>query len=324
MVIKMAKVSIIVPVYNVEKYLAKCLDSLVNQTLEDIEIILINDSSTDGSQEIIERYAAEYKNIKYIIKENGGAAAARNRGILEATGEYIGFMDSDDYIEKEMFECLYNKAKEEEYDVVECNLHHVYPDGTIDTEDCEEYTDIRQLLMNGRNVVWNKIYKREWLLGTKVTFPLGFIYEDLAFYSKLVVHIRKCAYVKPAFYYYVQRSNSVNRSQNLKTLDIIPVLQDVYDYYMQIGKFDEYRDELEFLYTKILLLSSFNRICHIPEKADRKMALSKNWEFLNNSFPNWKKNKYLKEQKNKKGMFMRIMNGATYKIFGVVLPICLK
>lgn len=317
----MVKVSVIVSVYNVEKYLAKCIDSLINQTLDDMEFIMVNDGSTDGSQAIIDSYMAKYDNIKCIKKKNAGAADSRNMGMLEATGEYIGFMDSDDYIEPEMFECLYNKAKEKNYDVVECNLHHEFPDGSIDTEECEEYTDTHQLLMNGRNVVWNKIYKREWILATKVDFPVGYIYEDLAFYSKLVANISTIAYVKPAFYYYVQRSNSINRSQDLKTLNIIPVLQDVYDYYKKTGKFEEYKDELEFLYAKILLLSSFNRICHIPKKADRKMALEKNWNYLNDSFPDWKKNKYVKGLNTKKGMFMRLMNGCTYKICGCFIPL---
>lgn len=316
----MTKVSVIVSVYNVEKYLRKCIESLVGQTLKDIEIILVNDGSTDGSQKIIDQFMSQYDNIKCINKKNGGAAESRNMGMLQATGEYIGFMDSDDYIESEMFECMYNKAKENDYDVVECNLHHEFPDGSIDTEECEQYTDIGQLLMNGRNVVWNKIYKREWLLASGVTFPVGYIYEDLAFYSKLVANIRSIAYVKPAFYYYVQRKDSINRSQDLKTLNIIPVLQDVKDYYIKTGKYDNYKDELEFLFAKILLLSSFNRICHIPEPKDRNMALSKNWEFLNDNFPKWKANRYLKQLKTKKGMFIKLMNGYTYKACGLILP----
>lgn len=320
----MIKVSVIVSVYNVEKYIEKCLDSLVNQTLKDIEIILVNDGSTDGSQKIIEQYMKKYDNIRCIEKENGGAAEARNLGILKASGEYVGFMDSDDYIELEMFECLYKKAKEKNYDVVECNLHHEFPDGTIDTEECKEYTETKQLLMHGRNVVWNKIYKRDWLLKSKVTFPVGVIYEDLAFYSKLVANITSIAYVKPAFYYYVQHSDSINRSQNLKTLDIIPVLQDVKDYYKDKGLFDKYQNELEFLFTKILLLSSFNRICHIPQKRDRHMALDKNWHFLENNFPNWKRNLYVKRMRGKKGRFIRSMNPLTYWVYSKVFATIFK
>src|SRR5574344_2022066 len=103
----MIKVSVIVPVYNVEKYLPKCLDSLVNQTLQDIEIIVVNDGTKDNSQKIIDKYAKKYKNIKSYIKENGGLSDARNYGVAKANGEYISFIDSDDYIDKKMLEKMY-------------------------------------------------------------------------------------------------------------------------------------------------------------------------------------------------------------------------
>ena len=103
----MPKVSIIVPVYNVEEYLERCLDSLVNQTLKDIEIIIVNDGSTDGSKEKIQKYINKYKNIVYLEKENGGLSSARNYGIPYAKGEYIGFVDSDDYVELTMLSLIH-------------------------------------------------------------------------------------------------------------------------------------------------------------------------------------------------------------------------
>ena len=123
----MPKVSVIVPVYNVEEYLERCLDSLVNQTLKDIEIIIVNDGSTDGSKEIIQKYLNKYKNIVYLEKENGGLSSARNYGIPYAKGEYIGFVDSDDYVELTMYEKMYNKAIEEKSDMVECDFIWEYP-----------------------------------------------------------------------------------------------------------------------------------------------------------------------------------------------------
>ena len=108
----MIKVSVIVPVWNVEKYLEKCLDSLVNQTLKEIEIIVVNDESPDNSQKIIDKYVKKYpKKIKALSQKNGGQGSARNHGLKYATGEYIGYVDSDDYIEKNMYELMYNKAK---------------------------------------------------------------------------------------------------------------------------------------------------------------------------------------------------------------------
>ena len=109
----MPKVSIIVPIYNVEEYLERCINSLIGQTLEDIQIILVNDGSTDKSGEIAKRYASKYKEkIMYLEKTNGGLSDARNYGLPYATGEYIAFLDSDDYIEKEAYQEMYEKAKE--------------------------------------------------------------------------------------------------------------------------------------------------------------------------------------------------------------------
>ena len=120
----MPKVSVIVPVYNVEKYIQKCLNSLVKQTLEDIEIIIINDGSKDNSFYIIKEFEKKYENkIKYFEKENGGSADARNQGILHATGDYIAFLDPDDYVELDIYEKMYNKAIEENSDIVECNFY---------------------------------------------------------------------------------------------------------------------------------------------------------------------------------------------------------
>ena len=117
----MKKVSVIVPVYNVEKYIDKCLNTLVNQTLKDIEIIIVNDGSPDNSQEIIDKYQKKYpKKIKSYIKENGGQGSARNFGLEKATGEYIGYVDSDDFIELDMYEKLYNKAKKHDLDISIC------------------------------------------------------------------------------------------------------------------------------------------------------------------------------------------------------------
>ena len=112
----MPKVSVIVPVYNVEKYIEKCLESLVNQTLKDIEIIIVNDGSKDKSEKIINKFLSKYKNIVYVEKQNGGLSDARNYGMKYAKGEYIAFLDSDDYVDTTIYEKMYNKAKEENAD----------------------------------------------------------------------------------------------------------------------------------------------------------------------------------------------------------------
>lgn len=318
----MVKVSVIVPVYNVEQYLEKCLESLVHQTLGDMEIIVVNDGTKDNSQQIIDRYAANYSNVVGLVKENGGLSDARNYGLSYAKGEYVGYVDSDDYVDLDMYERLYKKAKECDYDIVECDLHHVYPDGTIDTEVGERILEKDRLLMTGRSVVWNKIYNRQWLVNTKVEFPKGYIYEDVEFFSKLVPHIRSYAYVDAASIYYVQRGDSLNNKQTLaKTMQIIDVLGHIKEYYESKGYYAQYKEALEFLYARILLCSSFSRMCRIPDKSDRKKALRANYQTLVSAFPDWKDNAYVKSYNTKNGKFMHSVNGFTYKIYMMVMPL---
>ena len=127
----MPKVSVIIPVYNVQEYLRECLESLVNQTIkDDLEVIIVNDGSKDNSQNIIDEYVEKYPELfKSYIKENGGQGSARNYGVKKASGEYIGFVDSDDYIENDMYEILYNEGIKKKLDIVVCDMAWVYEDG---------------------------------------------------------------------------------------------------------------------------------------------------------------------------------------------------
>lgn len=317
------KVSVIVPVYNVQDYLERCLDSLVHQTLEEIEILVVDDGSTDGSPEIIRRYQERYPQIRMFSKKNGGLSDARNYALPYATGEYVGYVDSDDYVEHDMFEKLYREAKKQNYDVVECNLCHEYEDGG-DVEIGARIYDKKEMIMNGRSVVWNKIYRRSWLLGTGVVFPKGLIYEDVEFYVRLVPHMGKISYIEDACIHYVQRKTSLNYGTTLKTMDILKILADIRDSYREEGLYETYREALEFLHIRILLCSSFRRMVRIPDKRDRKMALEAAWHTLEDNFPNWKQNTYLRKLRTKKGWYMRAMNRSLYRICGTCLPYLYK
>lgn len=315
----MIKVSIIVPVYNVEKYLKKCLDSLVNQSLKAVEIIVVNDGSTDSSQKIIDLYDDKYPNIIALTKKNGGLSDARNYGMRYASGEYIGFVDSDDYVELNMYELMYQKAKEDDCDIVECDLFHDYADGR-DEEYGIEYYDKKMMLMMGRSVVWNKIYRRTWLESTGVKFLKGLIYEDVAFYSMIVPYINRISYVNIPLIHYVQRRNSLNNVSSIKTIQILEILKRIKSYYMERNLYGEYHRELEFLTSRIILCSSFLRMVKIPSRKERNAALHESWMMLNQMYPEWKKNKYLKSLKSRNGYFMKMMNGATYWLLSHVLP----
>lgn len=311
----MQKVSVIVPIYNVEQYLNRCIDSLVNQTLQDIQIILVNDGSTDGSGKIAKKYANAYpEKILYLEKENGGLSDARNCGMLYAEGEYVAFLDSDDYIEKNAYEEMYNKAKEDDSDYVECDFIWEYPNEK--KEDTQyKYNNKHEMLAFVRVVAWNKLIKRNIIEKHKIEFPKGLRYEDIEFTYKLIPYINKFSYINQTFVHYTQRDNSIANIQNERTAEIFTVLDNVINYYKQNGLYDEYKEELEYNYARYLLCSSLKRICKIPETEKREKLIKLTWEKLNEKFPNWKKNKILNSVKIPKNRYMKSVNNITYKIY---------
>jgi len=319
----MIKVSVIVPVYNVEKHLGKCLDSLLAQTLEEIEIIAVDDGSTDSSADILKEYQEKSAKLIRVEKENGGVSDARNCGLSYATGEYVGFVDSDDYADPDMFRVMYEKAAERGSDIVECNLHHTYAD-CEDTEIMPKYYAPEELLCFGRYVVWNKIFRRQWLAGTGVRFPYGLICEEVSFISMLVPYIGNYDYVDAAPIHYVQRRESQNNAGFEKTMNIFEVLKGIVGYYREKGFYERYRTELEFLYARVLLCSTFSRMCLIPERRLRSKALSQNFRELSEAFPQWRKNRILKNEKGRNAVFMKMQNRATYKASCAVFPPLLR
>ncbi|WP_128331930.1 glycosyltransferase [Apibacter sp. HY039] len=224
------KVSIIVPVYNVEKYLSKCIDSLINQTLQEIEIVLINDGSTDGSQIIIDSYTKKNTNIVSICKTNGGLSEARNLGIKKATGEYIAFVDSDDWVEKEMMSDLYFLGKKHNADIVFCNLQNVDEKGEI-------FKLLPQLPQLSEKIILeedftvfgemscfacNKIFKRE--LFNYIEFPSGLHFEDIATIPRLFLKSKVIAKSNKYLYNYFVRKGSITRNYTSKGLDMFKAI----------------------------------------------------------------------------------------------------
>lgn len=321
----MVKVSVVVPVYNVEKYIGKCMRSLTNQTLQDIEIIIVNDGSTDGSIDIVKEYAKDNPRIKIYNKENGGLSDARNYGLKKATGKYIAFLDSDDYITTDCYETMYEKAIKERSDLVECNFYWAYPKTERRVkakEDIgEKYSDKNEMIEKARVVAWNKLYKKELLDRTGIEFPRGLRYEDIEFFYKLVPYIEGVSFIKKPMIYYVQRKSSIANTQNEKTKDIFEVFEHVFEYYKEHQIYDKYKEVLEYTYARVLLCSSFKRIVKIKDKKIRKKLLNETWVKLNEKFPYWKNNKILNTNLNSKKRYMQSINRTTYRIYALLFRI---
>ena len=317
----MPKVSVIVPIYNVEKYLEKCINSLLSQTLEDIQIILVNDGSKDNSGNIAKEYEKNNKDrVIYVEKENGGLSDARNYGLKYATGDFIAFLDSDDYIEKNAYEEMYNKAIEENADYVECDFIWEFHN-KIRVDKQYPYKNKKEMLSFVRVVAWNKLIKRQLITDNNLEFPKGLRYEDVEFTYKLIPFINKFTYVDKPFIHYVQREGSIANVQNERTAEIFTVLDNVIEFYKENNIYDEYRDELEYNYARYLLCSSLKRMCKIKDKTIREKLLTESWERLNLNFPNWKENVILKTVNIGKNKYMRTVNKSTYKIYSKILEI---
>ena len=315
----MVKVSIIVPAYNVENYIERCIDSLVNQTLQEIEIIIVNDGSTDSTKDKIEKFILAYpEKIKYLEKPNGGLSDARNHGIPSANGKYIGFVDSDDYVEINMFEEMYKKAEEENSDMVECDFIWEYPNKQrIDTG--RIYKNKKEAFIYARVVAWNKLIKRETLEKANIKFPKGLRYEDTEFFYKLLPSLNKISFVKTPMVHYIQRSNSIANTQNERVKEIFQIWDNIFEFYKEKGLFEEYKNEIEYTYTRFLLCSSLLRMVKVGDKKIRKDLEQKTWQELNKNFPNWKQNPILKKEKGTKNLYMKLVNKTNFNMICNIL-----
>lgn len=225
----MCEISIIVPVYNVEKYLKKCVDSILNQTFRDFELILVDDGSPDNSGAICDQYAKEDTRVRVIHKENGGLSSARNAGIEDAKGKYLGFVDSDDYIAEDMYELLYNNIIKEDVDLSICGVFDVYkgerPKVLPDFRKVCTKVETMKLILDANIIsvhAVNKLYKRT--LFNSVRYPLGTITEDAAVILDIVDQCEKIVVDSTQKYFYYHREDSISSknfsTKNLQTIEV--------------------------------------------------------------------------------------------------------
>ncbi|MDO4921927.1 MAG: glycosyltransferase [Phascolarctobacterium sp.] len=274
-------ISIIVPVYNVAPYLQKCLDSILAQTYTNLEIICVDDGSTDTSGAIVDAYAKIDARVRVIHQMNGGLSDARNIGVGVATGAYIGFVDSDDYIAPQMYETLYNFATQNDLDVAMCCAYDVCDGkvcgGTknfapIVTESPEEM--IRLLFLPHRNGaqigVWIKLFRRS--VAGNVSFRVGKAYEDVFYVLDCIERTRRFGWICNAFYYYVQRAGSITHLPRFKPA-ILDVVEGYEENYARIaqhwpGAMDAARHRLAWSY-----LVCLNRIADCADWRERRAEM---------------------------------------------------
>lgn len=295
-----ANVSIIVPVYNSERYLKQCLDSLVNQTMQEIEIICVNDGSTDNSLQIIMNYAEKDNRIKIIDKENEGQGAARKTGLKQANGEYISFVDSDDWLKLDSYEKLHKNAISNRSDIVMFDINrydenknkYTYFDGCnvskyLDNENIVynefifDYTNIKPFLLNKSFSPCAKIYKNKFLkCYDDFYFPKHTIYEDVPFHVQILLRAKKISYYPEMLYIY--RISNVNSStarssiSTKKVFDIFTVVNKVEDILIDHKKIQEFK--YEFFTFKIVQLIQWLNKCNVTLKNEFFEQVKANFE----------------------------------------------
>lgn len=283
----MDKISIIVPVYNVENYLSQCISSLLNQTYKNIEVILVDDGSSDSCGILCDKAKVSDSRVNVIHKTNGGLSDAKNAGLDAATGQYIGFVDSDDYIHPRMYEFLYQALIEHNADIAQCK-EYAFPDGeSVPFSLAEQYTvssledtkhSIYRFMYNFSGPsgwAWNKLYKRE-VIGS-YRFPKGSVIEGLYFNSDVIPCAQKMVFLSDQLYYYRQRTSSTMGTK--KERNYTDFAESQIHSFESLSKFGDDEFKRKYSYYSLNKLGYLLVFCHYhkmdnAEQAIREMFLS--------------------------------------------------
>lgn len=306
------KISVIVPIYNVAPFLEKCLFSLCNQTLEEIEILCVNDGSPDASDMIIEDFRHRYpEKIKALTKENGGLSDARNFGLAKALGKYVAFLDGDDYMDTGLLEALYKKGEETGADAVACPIRYVWQDGgekivSHKFPSLAEGEALKKVFTSFYPAVWNKIYRRDLLEESGVVFKKGFWFEDVEFSHRLFPSFKKIASVSSPCINYVQREGSVTAKADQRLFHYLDNFETILAFFREKELFSQWEKELEFVSARYLLATFLKRATAFS-KEDFDRAVRESLALLEKHFPRWKTNPYLLKSGGK-GLYLLLFS----------------
>lgn len=286
------KISVVIPCYNGAEYVERCIESIINQSYTNLEIIVVNDGSTDNTEKIVSTFFSDSR-VKYVKQENGGEASARNTGIKASEGEYIGFVDADDYIEPQMYDKLYKAIKNNNADVAVCNYNQIYDSGIVKNcystmsgncfdiqEDVLSYWVKVCATAHPNNYVWSRLYKREVIVNSGVMFEKFIHSADTLFNFKLLPFVNKCVLVNDGLYNYIQRPGSgihtVALKRNIAELyaDTFQVLADYYN----DNNYDKFKCVLPIhAYTRLKNIFFYSRLAGIPDEEIIRLV-SESWK----------------------------------------------
>ena len=314
-------ISVVVPVYNVEEYIAKCIDSLLVNGYDKMELILVDDGTEDSSGDICEEYAKRYPDLIQVIhQENKGLGGARNTGMAAATGEYILFIDSDDFVERGTVRILADHLEELNYpDMLIFNFRWVDEQGNIIRRSVEptpagviyNSSENPELLLS-RNCAWNRIVRRSVYLDNDIYFPDRLWYEDLCTTPKLVVKCESVAFAEESLYNYLLRGGSIMNSPNHdRKMEMLIVMDDLISWFRDTGLYETYYSELEFIAISHILLSLRLELLKITPYHP---VLDEFQKYADEKFPHNRKNKYLGTLTFKRKVSVHLLRMKLYKV----------
>ena len=247
----MPEVSVVVPIYNDAEYLPKCVDSILAQTYSDFEVILVNDGSKDDSPAIAESYAEKDSRVRVVHKPNGGLSDARNEGMKYASGKYISFIDSDDFIEPDMLEKCVKALQSADADMVIFDYYQYYQatgrkeviSNRFEEGKIYSLKDTPQLLTGIANAAWNKVYRRSLFTQNDIIYPWGCLYEDLGTTYRLLARAETVIFVNKPLYDYLKDTGEFN----MRAYHVLDMVKITLDDYKKLGIYDQYYEEMKFL-----------------------------------------------------------------------------
>ena len=316
----MAEISVIVPVYNVEDYLEKCLDSLLNQTMTDFEILCVDDGSTDHSNEILYLYRNRDPRIRILEKTNGGLSDARNYGMKAASAPVVMFVDSDDFLEPQALEKAYARMKETDADMVIFDVYQYFMKTGKKEIIANQYNGERtyslqqnpELMTRILNCAWNKMVRLSLFTDHHIEYPKGYLYEDLGTTYKLVLKARKIAFVnEPLYNYLADRPGNITQSFDRKAYHILDMSREILDYYRAEGVFEQYREELKFLVC-VNIIENLKKTRNVRDRRLVNEYIDACFAFIRTQFPDYPQCRYPIRRQKHDWIYMR---PATLKLY---------
>lgn len=316
----MSLISIIIPVYNAEKLIDKCYQSIISQTFTDYEVIFVNDGSSDNSLQMLNEICDKYPNMKVISQENQGQAVARNVGIQNAKGDFVTFVDIDDYIHEDLLRKLYEKQLQTNADIVWCNAFlekNGEVIGTLDASKLNSDNGIKEYILNNAGP-WRKLIKKSIIIENDLYFPSIRFYEDLAVVPAWGLFANSISYVEDPLYYYVLHEGStMHQTKYNKKLECIFDCMDNVSYqFNKNNDSDKYDQEIEYLYIDHLLHAASLRFFAFHEG---KELLKKINNIMKDRYPNWNRNVYYKNKPWKYKLVCQLFYREKYSILNKLL-----